>query len=556
MDVMSFVAALERNPANVDSIAKTYGGSGTAGKMVGILSNGQTADMPVPTYTFDATQTKILSSTVAPSTDVGILPTSDPDVFVAVCVYANSGNSAWCVNAFRMSSSGSITNGGQNYISGPFGPGYSNCNVVRLGTTNTYLMSLYQGTPYTVYVKAFSVNTSTLTVTDGTSGVNPVINDPSSSSVAVRFVAINNTQALFTYYDSVNSKAKGVIITASGLTLSMGTPIDIATGSSPYDRDGILIDTNKVVLRLNAKLYVLTISGTTFSVGTALDCTASLDTANYAGTWSYLNSAAPCKVIPLSTTQLLYIECKGTDTVAFVVTMSGTTLTKGSTYVINTMAGTTGKCLNVVNFGGGKFGLIWVRFASSGMQRTSLSAVLAVSGTAVTIFPVTILEDFLVSSVTYELNYYGAALLSDGVTIMLNADGARQLFRLRLTTGNLILQDNNSNTWSNGAGGGPMVMRYDKILLGTSSNSSSGLGYGLLYMLVYTFQTGIAWGVMQYDGTVVFKGISSSHLNLSIGKKYYYDVNGVISAIPNNRTFLGKAISPTEILIDAPNSTT
>ncbi len=60
--------------------------------------------------------------------------------------------------------------------------------------------------------------------------------------------------------------------------------------------------------------------------------------------------------------------------------------------------------------------------------------------------------------------------------------------------------------------------------------------------------SGTIIGVYQGDGKVILKGISNIHSGLTPNTNYYYDANGVISTT-NTGTFLGIAISSTELLI-------
>lgn len=61
--------------------------------------------------------------------------------------------------------------------------------------------------------------------------------------------------------------------------------------------------------------------------------------------------------------------------------------------------------------------------------------------------------------------------------------------------------------------------------------------------------TGKPLGISQNTtGTVMLKGISKGHSNLTVGAKYYYDINGTISTA-NSGTFIGVAISTTELYI-------
>ena len=62
--------------------------------------------------------------------------------------------------------------------------------------------------------------------------------------------------------------------------------------------------------------------------------------------------------------------------------------------------------------------------------------------------------------------------------------------------------------------------------------------------------TGKAFGIAQNSmGTVMLKGISNIHTGLKTGEKYYFNVNGILSA-DSIGTFVGVAISDAEIYIE------
>jgi len=49
-------------------------------------------------------------------------------------------------------------------------------------------------------------------------------------------------------------------------------------------------------------------------------------------------------------------------------------------------------------------------------------------------------------------------------------------------------------------------------------------------------------------GTILLKGLSTIHTGLTIGSKYYYDSNGVLSTTVSG-TYIGYAISATDLFI-------
>jgi hypothetical protein len=143
----------------------------------------------------------------------------------------------------------------------------------------------------------------------------------SSWIITTSVAALSTTAGIIIYRDYTNNGLYGVIATLSGTTITYGTPVLISVGYSPYTISvAALTSTVAVVAYESAAgnklaVRVLTVSGTTFSVGSEV-INGGAEASQY-----------PCLVALTSTTALC---C--TRTFATVISVSGGTPTINSQY--------------------------------------------------------------------------------------------------------------------------------------------------------------------------------------------------------------------------------
>lgn len=148
----------------------------------------------------------------------------------------------------------------------------------------------------------------------------------SGAYISTNVIKLADDKALILYQDSADNSAKGVIVTASGLTLSYG-PVNTLSTTQAVPA-ATLLSTNKLMVVVRDKVQVATISGNTITPGPEV-------AISYAGMGAVAGSSQCCL---LGTDKALVVcayaggENKG---LALVVTVSGTTPALGPVTVFN-----------------------------------------------------------------------------------------------------------------------------------------------------------------------------------------------------------------------------
>jgi hypothetical protein len=218
----------------------------------------------------------------------------------------------------------------------------SSANGVWSALAGTNLTTLYVGSPTTVN----NISSNTFSIT-----------------------ALSETTAIATYRDATNTYVYAVVLTISGTTITVGTPVQVSYHASSVISPKVcaISSTTAVVVCVpggsSVSANILTVSGSTISVGgtatiaasanfisicllnstTAIVCrgdvscvlTISGTTCSFNTGYSLISTAgAPHSICALDSTHAVVFYSNGTDRYAGVLTVSGTVISIGSVYLV------------------------------------------------------------------------------------------------------------------------------------------------------------------------------------------------------------------------------
>lgn len=119
----------------------------------------------------------------------------------------------------------------------------------------------------TLIAKLWSVSTSTSTLQSTVSIANGVYVGGGSYSQPYSVIALSATSLMVLYCTSTPSTCYAVIVSISGSTLTVNTPVTVYSGAGSNNYVGAALSSTSAIVSMGDRVYVLTVSGTTITVG-------------------------------------------------------------------------------------------------------------------------------------------------------------------------------------------------------------------------------------------------------------------------------------------------
>lgn len=392
---------------------------------------------------------------------------------------------------------------------------------------------------------------------------------------------IDSTRVLILYdtYSGYNFFA--VVATISGTSITLGTPVMIESASYSSSKCAKLLDSTHMIIsyyngsgNTGIRSAVLVITDTTIIVGNII---------TVAGTSTY--GVPNISIIDSTRALITFTGGSTTDIEAVVLSVAGTTITIGTKVVVFPNRSTYQQIV-VLNQN-----LAVLSFVATNQTNEICCIPIFINNTTLTVGSYYYSSDtgctwqaidkidqnraFITYTIgstmkAYIVNMAGTSLFTTRVVEI--GSGFTSFLRVRVLSLNLILILYRTSNYV-----GYFIMEYsnslDKIdvyptiiltdyALSQTLNMCANLNN--LFIAFDSLQigntrvarllcdTGKILGVSQNStGSVILKGISRSHIGLITGSKYYFDSDGIIGT-DNTGTFLGVAISDTEIFIPEP----
>lgn len=324
----------------------------------------------------------------------------------------------------------------------------------------------------------------------------------SSWIISTSVVALSTTVGIIVYKDYTNDGLYGVITTLSGTTISYGTPVLISVGYTPYTISVAALTSSVAVVAYESvagnklAVRVLTVSGTTFSVG------SEVINANL--------SQFPCLVALTSTTALC---C--TKTFATVISVSGGTPTINSEYTYPSGTGANSS-IQVSALSSTSAVCLFDNYSSSNYP-TALA--MTISGTSITLGSNYTIESTGVSSGS---GFCGIAAINSSGAIGTWTTSDNTLRSVAMTisgttiTAGSVSTIKNTAVYNGYANESMCKVNSNKALLVYSSSSAivlSASGTTLTYSPEQTTNSGSRPSVAQMNGNICLSPYALSNTN-------------------------------------------
>ncbi len=284
------------------------------------------------------------------------------------------------------------------------------CSAVALSSTSVLVS--YQDGGNSGYGTAVVLTISGTTITVGT----PVVFE-SASTTYISAVLLSATSVLVAYRDNGNSNyGTAIILTISGTTITAGTPVVFESASTQYISATVLSATSVLIAYSdNGNSYydtavVLTISGTTITAGTPVVFESAI---------SYNISATK-----LSSTSVLIAYRDVNNSyygTAIILTISGTTITVGTPVVFESAStlNISAVLLSAIS--------VLVAYSDVGNSSYGTAIILTISGTTITVGTPVVFESAgtsdisaaVLSSTSVLVAYQDVGSSSQGTSVIL-----------------------------------------------------------------------------------------------------------------------------------------
>jgi hypothetical protein len=410
-------------------------------------------------------------------------------------------------------------------------------------------------------------------------------------------VALDSTHILVTYIASPNNYLYSVVLTVSGTTIAVGTPVQVNSYGSSYICVTKLSSSQVVISYASSYLYsqVLTISGTSISVGaitqtyaggatwvtnTTLDATHVLVSFQDTSSGSYLSSQlliiSGSTIITSAFTQITgivpqYISCATLDSThvlvsymnagttgyylwTVVLSINGTTLTVGTPVQVNSICTVYTSCVTLDSTH------VLVSYQNNTTGSYLWSVVLIISGTTISVgalYQVNSVASQFITSVALDSTHvlvsycngsvygylYSQVLTISGTSISIGA-----LYQVNSTNVNFIFPVLLSPTEVGISYINTTSVTYYlwSTILGISGNTvSNTIVSHALSPNVISLGAKNAGSTSQFGIKGIFSGLSG----LTPSMTYYCDNNGNLT-ITVTSIRIGVALSSTDLLID------
>jgi len=192
-----------------------------------------------------------------------------------------------------------------------------------------------------------------------------------------KVIIVDSSRVLVIYESNIADNAvKAVIFSISGNSLTAGTPVTVSTGETTTGLTGALIDTDKVLIAIgksgNSEVLVLSINGTSITAGTPVVFLAT-------------NTPYYPDLTKLDTNKALLVFADGNNSqygTARAMTISGTTITLGTAFVFESAdVYNTNTTMSVVAV---NTSVAVVCFSDIGNGKFGTATILSISGTTIT----------------------------------------------------------------------------------------------------------------------------------------------------------------------------
>lgn len=365
-----------------------------------------------------------------------------------------------------------------------------------------YMVSYGSGATVLAKCTAFSISGTTITV-----GTELALNASATNVSTVMCESLGTDKAVVTYLEGAVINA--VVVTASTLTLSKGTALNVSSTFSGGGINLMKVTTDRVIgLTSGGYIGYLTASGTTL---TAVSTTASFP--------NVLGSGPP---------NLKLLGSNGTSQYYLAYYNTTSSILTGVSFTVDTVA-TTATIGTAVQMSNGSQGITAIDYNPVDGRIYTFMA----SGTPsnLAIFQWTTNTN----TITVVRNYYtGATFLDRGMTYVLP-------------------QNPVGTQWYGAAAFNTLFVDVTNQTIYTTA-TSQGANYATMYGITdiahindYTSETLL--GMYQKNGNVLFKGINDNCSGLSIGTMYYVNSGGSLTTTVGSNQKVGFAISATEILM-------
>ena len=207
--------------------------------------------------------------------------------------------------------------------------------------TYKFLVIYYETTGTACKCVVLDCSSSGSTITNGS----VVSINTSNSSSQVSCAKLDSSRVAITYHSSADNKKYVQILSISGTTITTNTQVELDAGTNNGLRVSLEYLTTNTLLCVYAAdntdtlvAKIITVSGTvpTVNGSNTLDATS----ANY--------NISKIGVMSSTKAAITYSESSNTDTFAAVLTISGTTVTKGSNLTLATVETYSSSYANVI----------------------------------------------------------------------------------------------------------------------------------------------------------------------------------------------------------------
>ena len=415
-------------------------------------------------------------------------------------------------------------------------------SVTRL--TDTTAIVTYRDNGNSGYGTACILTVSGSSITSGT----PVVFE-SASTYYISVIRLTDTKALVAYQDRGNSSyGTSVILTISGTSISVGTPVVFESASTEYISADMLTATKAIVVYRDAPptygtACILTVSGTSITAVTPVVFES--DSVYYPS------------VTALSATVALvaYYDAANSQNRPFtaaVLTVSGTSISVGTPANVTTTSG-TGAHIAITTLSTTK---ALIAFQDNGNSGYGTAVVVTVSGTSISAGTPLVFE-------SADTEYSSAATLTATKAMVVYRDNGNSNYgtsvildvdNTSITKGTAVVFEAAASRFISLTG----LTQYKALVAYEDSANSK---YGTSRVLDNVVNTNLtstnfvgmstaAYTNGQTASVAVLGGISSNQTSLTIGSTYYVKIDGTLSTTADIPSVIaGKAVSATTLIL-------
>ena len=415
-------------------------------------------------------------------------------------------------------------------------------SVTRL--TDTTAIVTYRDNGNSGYGTACILTVSGSSITSGT----PVVFE-SASTYYISVIRLTDTKALVAYQDRGNSSyGTSVILTISGTSISVGTPVVFESASTEYISADMLTATKAIVVYRDASptygtACILTVSGTSITAVTPVVFESA--------------SVYYPSVTALSDTKAIvaYYDAANAQNRPFtaaVLTVSGTSISVGTPANVTTTSG-IGAHIAITALSTTK---ALIAYQDNGNSGYGTAVVVTVSGTSISAGTPLVLR-------SADVEYSSAATLTATKAMVVYRDNGNSNYG----TSVILDVDNTSITKGTAVVFEAAVSRFISLTALTQYKAlvayedSANSKYGTSVILDNVVNTNLtstnfvgmstaAYTNGQTATVAVLGGISSNQTSLTIAATYYVQIDGTLSTVAGNPSVVaGKAVSATTLIL-------